>query len=461
MTITPDTARPLGASSSTSPAERVPPLRTRLATSARAAGETIQLGGDGLPVISGNLSDALGRGLTDYQVVALGRWDAGEPATEVSTVDHTDANGNYAVTLAAGLVGTVEVVARPTAKPGAEPAAIAPTIHLRNFEATQSAQRNAVAPVDLGLGKTVKVVVTGVDLNGADLNVRGAVVSVSGSLTRMQTSFTISDEQVTDDNGEVTLRLLDGAGIAGSYRLSVAPPASSALGAEFAQPLVLAAIPTVVRLGARVALRGVIHDSSGVPLNNVAITARPSLRFLWSLDVEPQTFVSGLPVATTVTQETGEFVLWVDSMVDEIWGRYDLVIEPPPTAFAPTYIASELMIPRSSTLDAFSVGDLTVPDAARVHGQIIDPAGGVVEGAELKLYLAEPSTALCSEVKHSRRRARSPPRSRAATPPTARAPSASCCRGSRSGAGRRSSGRSAPRCELSSCHGRRQPPIRP
>jgi hypothetical protein len=404
MVIAPDSARPTSASPSTSPAERVPPLRMQVTTSVNAAVETIQLGGDGLPVISGNLSDALGRGLSDYQVVALGRWDLGEPAIEASTVDYTDANGNYAVTLADGLVGAVELVARPAVTPGTGTRAtteIAPTIRVRILDATQSSQRNVVAPVDLGTGVTVPVVVTGVDLNGKISNVRGAVVSVSGVLTNMQTSFTISDEQVTDDKGQVMLRLLDGAGIVGSYRLSVAPPASSTLSAALGRPLLVTAAPTEVRLGARIALRGVIQDSSGNPLNNVAITARPSLRFLWSLDVEPQAFVSALPVASAVTQETGEFVIWVDSEVDMIWGRYDLMIEPPTTALSPTYIASELVIPRSTTLDAFSVGALTLPDAAYVHGQIVDSSGGAVEGAELKLYLVEPAAALCSEVKHA------------------------------------------------------------
>ncbi|MBC7973436.1 MAG: hypothetical protein H7138_00515, partial [Myxococcales bacterium] len=344
-----------------------------------------------------------GQGLAGYRVVALGRWDASEPATEVSTIDYTEGNGNYAVTLSAGLVGTVELVARPAdTLDGSMTRVIAPTVRVANIDATETSARNIDVPADLGSATTVKVTVTGVDLDGTTSNVRGAVVSVSGVMAKTLTSFAISDEQVTDERGEVTLRLLDGAGIAGSYRISVAPPASSTLSAAFNQKLTLTpAQTTTIKLGARIALRGVIQDSEGHPLNNVAVTARPSLRFLWSLDVAPQAFVSTIPVATTVTPPTGEFVLWVDAIVDQIWGHYDLMIEPPTTVLEPTYIASDLVIPRSGNLDAFSVGALTLPDAAFIHGKITDSTGAVLEGAELKLYLIEPQARLCGEVAHA------------------------------------------------------------
>ena len=143
------------------------------------------------------------------------------------------------------------------------------------------------------------------------------------------------------------------------------------------------------------------ESRDGVPLTNVAVTARPSLRFLWSLEPVPQAFVAALPVATTVTPPSGEFVLWVDAIVDQVWGQYDLMIEPPTTTPAPTFIANNLDFPRSTTLDTFRVGTLVLPDAAYVHGQITDSAGAPLEGAELKLYLADPSADLCSQVAHA------------------------------------------------------------
>ena len=90
-----------------------------------------------------------------------------------------------------------------------------------------------------------------------------------------------------------TLDLIDGAAILDSYRLSIVPPASARLGVLFDQKLVLASGPPL-RLPARVLVRGTILNSDGKPLGNVAVTARPSLRFLWTLEAIPQAFVSSI-----------------------------------------------------------------------------------------------------------------------------------------------------------------------
>ena len=408
ITIAPDGTRRIGATNpSPSAAEQVPPLRMQISLAASTPLKTLELGRQGLPTISGNLSNVLGQGLGGYRVSALGKWDASEPDTEVSTAAFTDATGNYKLTLSDDLVGTVEVVARPIASPVTSNASpVAPTVHLANIDATRSSTgRNAITPISLGNVTSVTVVVTGVDLNGTISGVRGARVSGAGALVDKLTSFTVADEQVTDDQGQATLHLLDGSGIVGSYRLSISPPASSTLSAAFDQKLAVVpaatAVPIAVQLGARIAVRGVVVDSAGAPLNNVAVTARPSLRFLWSLASAPQAFVSALPIATTVTPATGEFVVWVDAVVDQVWGQYDLMIEPPTTSLAPTYIAGDQMIPRSATLDAYNVGTLTLPDSAYVHGQLQDSAGAPLENAELKIYLADPQAALCTEVAHA------------------------------------------------------------
>src|SRR6185503_4030657 len=137
------------------------------------------------------------------------------------------------------------------------------------------------------------------------------------------------------------------------------------------------------------------------PLPNVALTARPSLRFLWTLDAAPQAFVAAVPAATAVTLDTGEFVVWVDANVSQTWGHYDLLIEPPPGARAPTYLKSEVEIPRDNTLDAVSLSEITLPEAAFVHGKITAPNGDPVEKAELRLFQATTTVGLCSEVAHA------------------------------------------------------------
>lgn len=354
-----------------------------------------ELGGLDLPVLSGTLTDAAGRGLAQYRVAALGRWDAMSPAVEVSTVDFTDASGAYAVTLSDGLFGTVELVARPTGK------AVAPTVHLANIDSSRSSSRSVMVPTTLGVPRTVTVEVTGVNRSGMITPVSGALVSVAGSATKTQTSFTVNDDESTDDKGSATLQLLDGVDLVGTYRLSITPPAGSSLGVVFDQKLVnLTAIN--FRLGARVALRGKILDSAGNPLSSVSITARPSLRFLWTLDAGPQAFVAAIPAATEVTTpDTGEFVVWIDANVAQVWGHYDLLIEPPPTARAPALLKSEVEVPRDSTLDAVSLGEITLPEAAFIHGRVTTPTGDLLDGAELKLYQVSTALSLCTEVAHA------------------------------------------------------------
>jgi len=387
-----------GQAAGTGPAERVPPLRMQVSVTANTTASPIVLGGANLPVITGTLTDYRGLDLVGYRVVALGRWDPAEAPIEVSSVSFTDTKGAYSVILSDQLVGTVEIVARPPS------GTIAPTIHIANIDATKSSQRSVMEP-NLGTGNMVVVgPVTGVDHSGMINPVRGALVSVTGTMlpsTNTLTSYTISDQQLTGDDGMVTLNVVNGAVIAGTYQMSIIPPASSSLGAMFDQKLVAA---TEQRLPARVALRGTIVDHDGKPLNNVAITARPSLRFLWTLDAAPQAFVAAIPAATAVTLPTGEFVVWVDPDIAQVWGNYDLLIEPPATTQAPTYTKADVDIRRDGTLgpdgvpDSVSFDKITLPDAAYVHGRITGPDGALVENAELKLYLVSTELSLCTEV---------------------------------------------------------------
>lgn len=401
VTVVPDGGMQAGSGS----AEQVPPLRTQLSIVDNTS-KTLALGGASLPVLSGTLRDSNALGLAGYRVVALGHWDPNAAPTEVSTVDFTGANGGYAVTLSESLVGTVEIVAKPPA------GVVAPTIHIANIDATRSSPHDVTTPVSLGRAilPPPLVTVSGLNLSGSVSPVRGAEVSVVGTFTPPNSlvSYTISDDQVTDGNGRVGLHLLDGLAIAGSYRLSITPPASSNLGVVFDQKLVaVSGDGPAIRLPSRVAVHGRVTDALGHPLANVAVTARPSLRFLWTLDDAPQAFVASIPAATAVTPEStsgtgaGRFVVWVDPNVAQVWGHYDLLIEPPATARAPSLLKTDVEIVRDSTLDTLQLGDVTLPDAAYVHGRITGPDGQAVENAELRLYRVSAALTLCSEVAHA------------------------------------------------------------
>lgn len=401
VTIVPDATRQMTGRSA---AEIVPPRRMQVSVADNLALQTIGLGGADLPTISGTLRDGSGAGLASYRVSALGHWDPTEPAVEVSTVDYTDAAGAFSVTLSDQLVGTVDLVARPVSATGGGPAPTAPAIRLGSLDATTSASHDLTLPGNLGNLMQLGLTIQGLDETGAVVPVAGAQVSITGTLTDALTSFTVSDVEIADGMGRVSLSVLDGDALTSAYRVSITPPAGSKLGGGvFDQKL----SSTQVRLPPRLALRGKLMYG-GQPLANATITARPSLRFLWALDASAQVFVASLPPATYTTKDGGEFLLWVDPNVATIWGYYDLVIEPSAGSRAPGFVLPEFAIPRNPTLDAVTVGypsatasSVQLPESSFIHGRITGPDGTPVEGAEAKVYEVSTQLALCSEVAHA------------------------------------------------------------
>lgn len=381
-------------SGSPSAAELYPPMRFALDAKNNSYTRTIMLGGATLPTIDGSVVGALGGGLSHYRVVAMGHWEASSPPTEVSSVDYTGSDGKFHIVLAENLVGNVELVARPAAS-----APAAPTLHQLEISSTTSSVRTLIQPAELGNVKSYPFPIRGVDGSGSINGVRGARVAVRatlGAATGGQTLATFSTEGTADDNGNVSLMLLDGSGITQQYRIDVVPPASSNMGVVFDAPLAL--VPAPLLLPTRIAIRGEVADFLGNPLKDVSVTARPSLRFTWSFPDGPQAFVSAIPAATTLTPETGEFALWVDPTIATLWGHYDLAFEPASKARAPSWVQSDIEIPRDTTLTTVSVDQIRLPDAAAIRGLVIDPDGIEVEGAEVKIFRLSNSLALCTQV---------------------------------------------------------------
>ncbi len=378
-----------------SPAELYPPMRFTLLAKDNTITKMIQLGGANLPTIDGSVLSPASGGLSHYRVVAMGRWETGAPATEVSTVDYTAADGKFHIILSDSLVGSVELIAKPAPSGSA-----APTLHAFDVPSYAPSLRTLQQPSSLGAQVTRTFQVNGVDGSGSITGVRGANVKISATIGGRGTGQTLSTftaEGTADDHGSVRLDLLDGPAITGLYKLQVVPPASSPMGVVFSQPLDYA-IGTALLLPTRIALRGKVTDVNGEPLKDVSVTARPSLRFTWSFEDAPQAFVSTIPAATTLTPATGEFALWVDPTVDGLWGHYDLAFEPASKARAPSWVQGDIEIPRDLSKTTVTVDEIRLPDAAAIRGTVLDPSGIEVEGAEVKIFRLNTSLALCSEV---------------------------------------------------------------
>ncbi|MGE3766701.1 MAG: hypothetical protein AB7L94_30890 [Kofleriaceae bacterium] len=398
VTIVPTPRGDMPASSSNL-AEVVPPMRFEMPLTADTT-KTLTLGGLSLPTVEGTLLAAAGGGLEDYRVVAMGRWQQGGPPTEVSTVSYTGSNGAFHLTLSPNLVGTVEIVARPS-----DPLLGKPTLHLLDVPTAVGVQRTLKEPAELGTLVDKPITIKMREGGGAPKPVVGARVRVTALIgSAAEGTATFVAEETTDESGTARLKVLGGNAILGEYKLEVVPPASSRARAIYNEPFAMTS--SEIQLVERTRLAGKVLDANGDALPGVTVTARPALRFLWSLDDKPQTFLNSVPVATAVTDNDGAFVIWVDPLIDETWGYYDLALDPArSTGFLerlPTFVKTEVEIPRDSQLDQVNLEPIRLPDAAFVRGEVVDSTARPVPGAEVKIFRMNSSIeAICSSVRNA------------------------------------------------------------
>lgn len=373
------------------PAQLAPPQRLQLTSGSAFEHQTYLLGST--TTITGVLKDGLGAALTKYRVAAIGRWDMTSALTEVSSV-HYSTDGTYSIAIADGVVGPIELVARPY-----DAANIAPELHVANVGA-YAQTKNLFAPTGLGSRVDGSIKIEALAGDGGVKPVSGARVVITGSTEAGFTSgvsAVLVAEAITGDDGLANVSVLDGDALAGTYRVRVIPPAGSSAGIVFDDPLALP-LPEKLRLPARVALSGTLVDTSGAPLGDVSVTARRSLRFLWSLDVEQQPFLDEIPAATAITPESGKFVIWVDPSVAGTWGHYDLFFETPDRSPSPNWLISDFEIPRVPGQMTSDLENVTIPDAAFLHASVVDGAGSPVEGSALRIFRLSDNESVCAEV---------------------------------------------------------------
>lgn len=369
-------------------AQIVPPLRL---TGVKIGGDhettALSLGGLDLATIDGTLTDANKFALPSYRVVAMGKWDENSDASEVSTVAYTASDGKFHLVLAKGVVGYLEIVAKPYGGLG-------PTFHLGNL-AVESQERTLSMPSGAGSDKTVDLHITALDGSGKTVDVSGARVTLGASAKVSLGSYvSVSATDTTDNSGHVKLHVLDGELFAQSYQLQIVPPASSTFGAVFGQSIALDAKDVV--LPSRVSIRGKVVDATGAALSGVSVTARPALNFTWNLQGDAQAFLGEIPAAITTTGTGGEFVVWVDPLIAGVFGHYDLSFEPSQIGVVAQY-STTVDMPRDSSTSV-ALDTLQIPAAAYLHADLVDRMGNPVEGAEIKLYQVGANMDVCDLV---------------------------------------------------------------
>lgn len=385
--------------STPTPAQLLPPLRTQLTIDQSATGKTIELGGVGLPTISGVIKSDLGAPQDKYRVVALGRWDQTAAQTEVSTVDYTGSDGTFQIQLSGGLTSSVELVATPVITSPSSPPPLRPTMrHVLPAGATGAQNVTLQWPAGVGGAAKIDIPVETVEGNGEIENARGARVIVSARVPGMYGDAVVNAEGTTDDDGRVKLDVLDGAAFrTAGYRISVIPQANATSRVMYEEPFSAVSPIQPLRLKTRVAIRGVVQVF-GEPVKDMNVTARPALKFVWSIEPARQAFLSAIPPATAVTPASGEFIVWVDPLLADAWGYYDLALEAAEGSNAPNVTFTNIPIPAQANLASVQLDPYDLPAPAHVRSKVLDDKGEQVEGAELKLFRTEDFGGLCSEV---------------------------------------------------------------
>lgn len=377
-------------------AQLVPPMRFELPLPESLNNQIIMLDSAATArTVKGTIVSSAGVPVSQYRVVARGHWEAGAPFSEVSTVDYTGADGSFELRLASGLSGDVEVVATSFNT------TLRPTLARDDVRSTENTDKLVLTlPDGLGQPRDYAVHVEGVDSSGGVGAVVGARVLVTGSIETRDTRATISASSTTNAEGVATeLKLFDGEPFLEDYKITIVPPASATVGVVVAQPFVPEASLAPTRLPERLAIRGVVHDFNGEPVKDVSVTAKPSLRFLWNMPPELQELLSAIPPATTVTPESGEFVVFVDRAVNDVWGRYDLALEPSTTSMLPSFAELDIAVPMDEDMMSVALPDIRLPDPAYVQGRVLDGKAKPVAGAELKVFrLPENLASVCTLV---------------------------------------------------------------
>jgi hypothetical protein len=383
-------------------AQHVPPLQIVSKIEKDISSGVLGLGGLSLTRITGTLASPGGTYVGNYRVVAMGRWAVDQAPTEVSSVDFTGADGLFEIKLSRELVGSVELVARPFGLP------LRPELHLGGLSVqSDTLDKRLTLPGTMPSELPVAVVVDHKETNGEIARVGGARVIIAASSTDgggVTTRF--SAEGITGDDGVAHLKLIDTPALLTGYRMSIIPPAGSKAAALFDKPYQVQGT-IQQRLGTRLALAGTVHDVSGAALEGVSITARPAVRFLWSLGPTAQTFLGEIPAPTVTSSNIGEFVVFVDHALPDgtgnpgstVWGSYDLSFEPTVKSRMPMWTKTDFELPRDDTQSTTALNAIFLPDAAYVRGVIFDDENARVEGAVVQLYRVQTDSTLCMETR--------------------------------------------------------------
>jgi len=399
--IEPDDDVPLYADGPTA-AELVPPSRRTVTFDELASGIDAVLQVSTLRVVSGRIVDAVGAGIPDMRVSAVGRVDPLQPLERVSTITRTNQDGDFVLLLGEDALDVIDVIATP-------PEPDMPTL-IAHDQFLDDEDLGSLRMPSFPSTMHVTIPLIANDPAGNPLPLENARVElravIEDALPDPQVEAVFNLETVVEAGNKIEADVIPGQlGRPRVYALRITPsPESPAASTERLIEIGdSGAVQAAVELDARTAVSGVVVDYDGQAVEGLTVRARPALGFTWSLDDAARDTLAGLTPPSYVTDASGGFIVWVDPAIDKYAASYDLECVPAEGAPVPRWTVSAVSVPEELQIaSGVDVGTVVLPDAAMVRGRVVDPTleatdpMRTVAGALVQVYEVVESTTACA-----------------------------------------------------------------
>lgn len=358
-----------------------------------------------LRTVRGRVIDAVGEAVPGMRVFAIARGIPMELAARNSSLGITDDTGAFTMRIPQSAldVDIIDLVIEPR-EPGA-----APTLRVRELLVPAPALTEDEA-VDVGSFRmpsygelqSFTVPVVGIDSGGNKVPIAQAEVGITTYLEALDSRIeaTFSTQAYTNDDGNVTLALIPGSGVENRRYVArvIAPPGSqhaSIHALELDVGSTQGGVLEAIRLGNRTVVTGTIVTADGQPAAGTVVTSDLSLAFRWNLAPAPRSTVDLLQQPQVVTNQSGDFLLWLDGQLLDMPARYDLEIRPADPLLPQWTLRDVDPTQRERDADPVDLGRLELPEASYARGDVVGPDGLPVTGAKVGLYAISQDQTLC------------------------------------------------------------------
>ncbi|GAB4525042.1 MAG: hypothetical protein Tsb0020_43110 [Haliangiales bacterium] len=366
---------------------------------------------DTLRTITGEVTDAIGAPIAGLRVFAIDHGVPMELAARSSSVGTTDDTGRFtlrvpydAASEGDGEAGTLEHAIDLVIQP--LDAGAAPTLRVVELTLPEpTAEATDVGAFEMpsyGQPVTFTIPVVGIDSGGDQTPVGNAEVILETRLTTSDehTEAIFSVSTYTDERGNATLSLIPGSQVINRrYTARITPPVdddhASIEGYLIDVGATEGGFLAPVRLERRIAITGTLYLADGTPAAGSSLSVTPTVGFRWGLAPSTRTLIDSLSRPQTLSDQAGQFLLFVDPLLLGAAAVYDLEANPA-DARQPRWTWPSIdPTMGTSEFGTVELGDLYMPEVSYARATVLDASGAPVAGATVRLYALADDQSLC------------------------------------------------------------------